>query len=294
MMNQSKKIKILVISGGGIYGLIPCYFLKEINKDDLNKVDVIAGTSVGGILALYLSSKQNPSNLFFNFKNSIPKIFKTSIWRKINPFLPKYSGENMDEVLQGLLPDKVASCKKTFVIPCLGLKDEIPIVFHNFDETYNHIDMWKIARATSAAPLYFPPFSENVLIDGGVLENIPIITASAIICKYLNKKISDIDIFVLGTGNLDINKKKTKKEVESYSVFEWANCLMPILATKGNEMMSKFWGNHLGFNSFQMFNPVTIDGKIDNINSIVSGQLEDKCELYLGEFKKQWKNFIDN
>jgi predicted acylesterase/phospholipase RssA len=108
MINQSKKIKILVISGGGIYGLIPCYFLKEINKDDLNKVDVIAGTSVGGILALYLSSKQNPSNLFFNFKNSIPKIFKTSIWRKINPFLPKYSGENMDEVKKLILDlDKI-------------------------------------------------------------------------------------------------------------------------------------------------------------------------------------------
>lgn len=290
---MEKKIKILVISGGGIYGLIPCCFLKEIDNEDLYKIDIIAGTSVGGILALYLTSKMNASSLYFDFKQAIPEIFKTSFWRKINIFSPKYSGKNIEHALKGILTSTVDHCKINFVVPCLGLKDEIPIVFHNFDETYKHIDLWKIGRATSAAPLYFPPFSENVLVDGGVLENIPIITSSAMACKYLNIKISDIDIFVIGTGNLDINHGKSNERVSRYSVIEWANCLMPILTTKGNEMMSKFWGRYLGFNSFNMFNPVSIDGKIDNINSVISGKLEDKCEIYIGNFKKQWNEFIN-
>lgn len=290
---MEKKIKILVISGGGIYGLIPCCFLKEINNEDLNKIDIIAGTSVGGILSLYLASKLNTSTLYLDFKREIPRIFQTSFWRKINLFSPKYSGKNLDESLKEMIVGKVEICKKKFVVPCLGLKDEIPVVFHNFDDTYEHIDIWKIGRATSAAPLYFPPFSENILIDGGVLENIPIITASAMACKYLQAKISDIDIFVIGTGNLDINHNKTNEQVSKYSVIEWANCIMPILATKGNEMMSKFWGRYLGFNSFEMFNPVSIDGKMDNIKSVQSGKLEDKCELYIGEFKQKWNEFIN-
>ena len=290
---MEKRIKILVISGGGIYGLIPCFFLKEINNEDLSKIDVIAGTSVGGILALYLASRMDAMSLFFDFKCAIPNIFKTSFWRKINPFSPKYSGKNIENSLRDMLPNTIEFCQMKFVVPCLGLKDEVPVVFHNFDETYNHIDIWKIGRATSAAPLYFPPFSENVLVDGGVLENIPIVTSSAMACKYLGAKISDIDIFVLGTGNLDINHKKTREKVSRYSVIEWANCLMPILATKGNEMMSKFWGRYLGFHSFEMFNPVSIDGKMDNIHSIESGKLEDKCELYVGDFKKQWHDFIN-
>ena len=290
---MEKRIKILVISGGGIYGLIPCCFLKEIDNADLCKIDIIAGSSVGGILALYLTSNMTASSLYFDFKQAIPEIFKTSFWRKINIFSPKYSCKNIEHELKEMLTSTVDHCKINFVVPCLGLKDEIPIVFHNFDETYKHIDLWKIGRATSAAPLYFPPFSENILVDGGVLENIPIVTSSAMACKYLNIKISDIDIFVIGTGNLDINHGKTNERVSRYSVIEWANCLMPILTTKGNEMMSKFWGRYLGFNSFNMFNPVSIDGKIDNINSVISGILEDKCEIYIGDFKKQWNEFIN-
>jgi len=69
---------------------------------------------------------------------------------------------------------------------------------------------WKIARSTSAAPMFYPPFSENILIDGGILENIPIITTASMICKYCGKKPSDLDVFVIGTGTTDKNLKRTK------------------------------------------------------------------------------------
>jgi hypothetical protein len=49
------------------------------------------------------------------------------------------------------------------------------------------------------------------LIDGGILENIPVITTAAMICKYLNKKPSDLDVFVIGTGMTDKNLKITRK-----------------------------------------------------------------------------------
>ena len=294
-MNQpQKKIKILVISGGGIYGLIPSRFLQEITQDELEKVDVISGTSVGGILALYLLSHNNPKSLFYEFKSAINEIFATSFWRKINPFSSKYSEKGIEKSLKELLPNKVQDIKNHyFVAPSLGLKVEQPIIFHNFDESYSHIDLWKIGRATSAAPFYFPPYSENILIDGGVLENMPIITSASMSCKYLNIKISDIDMLVIGTGQMDVNKAKTKREVDKYSALQWANCLLPILTTGGNEMMSGLWGEYIGFNSFEMFNPVLVDGKMDSVSSVVSGALEEKCEIYVGEFKKVWKKFIN-
>lgn len=62
---SEKKLKVLIISGGGVYGLIPAYFLHQIDiVSYLPQIDVISGTSIGGILALYLASHKDPSNLY--------------------------------------------------------------------------------------------------------------------------------------------------------------------------------------------------------------------------------------
>lgn len=155
------------------------------------------------------------------------------------------------------------------------------------------MDLWKIARATSAAPLYFPPYSENILIDGGILENIPIITTATMIKRYLNISHTELDVFVIGTGKKDIDMSKTIKQVNKYTHLDWAKKLLPIITTGGNEMMSNFWGQYIGFHSFNMFNPIIIDGKMDDAEVIKSGRLEDKCDIYLSKFKKEWNKFIN-
>jgi len=65
---------------------------------------------------------------------------------------------------------------------------------------------------------------------------------------------------------------------------DWAKNLLPILITNGNEMMSELWGENMGFNYFKMFNPVIINGIMDNIDEI--NQIEEKCEIYRGQFVK--------
>ena len=54
------------------------------------------------------------------------------------------------------------------------------------------------------------------------------------ICKYLGKKPSDLDIFAIGTGVTDKNLKRTKEQVSHYSKIDWAKNLLPILITNGN------------------------------------------------------------
>ena len=43
----------------------------------------------------------------------------------------------------------------------------------------------------------------------------------------------------------------------------------------------------MGFNYFRMFNPVVINGIMDNINEIE--QIEERCEIYRGQFLKAWQ-----
>lgn len=76
--------------------------------------------------------------------------------------------------------------------------------------------------------------------------------------------------------------KRTKKQVEHYTKFDWVKNLLPIIITDGNEMMSELWGKNMGFNYFNLFNPVVIDGIMDNIGKI--DKIEEKCEIYKGKF----------
>ena len=60
-MNPDKKLtRILCIDGGGVRGLIPAYFLSELEErfgiETFSAFDIIAGTSTGGILALCLTA----------------------------------------------------------------------------------------------------------------------------------------------------------------------------------------------------------------------------------------------
>ena len=53
---MSRKKKVLIIAGGGVYGMIPIAFLKHLGIVDIRDyVDIISGTSIGGIISLYLA-----------------------------------------------------------------------------------------------------------------------------------------------------------------------------------------------------------------------------------------------
>lgn len=288
-MDGKRHIKVLVIAGGGVYGVIPCSFLHLIGKS-VSSVDVFGGTSVGGILSLHLATYRDASRLYDDFKANVPRFFERTVLNKYSPFHPKYSADGVEGALQDIFTGKVSDCQGRFVVPALNFKNVEPVIFHNFDCTYSHMETWKIARATSAAPMFFPPFSENILLDGGMLENLPVITTASMVCKYLEVLPGDLDVLAIGTGVIDQNTRRTNDEVAHYTKLDWAKNLMPLLATGGNEMMSQLWGEHMGFHSFCYFNPVAIDGVMDNISKLDS--IEEKCEIYKGRFVSAWNEFI--
>lgn len=287
-MPDKKYIKVLVIAGGGVYGMIPCTFLKSVGS--VSGVDIFGGTSVGGILALHLAKYGNARRMYDEFKSNVRTIFTKTFAGKLNPFSSKYTADGVESALQHIFDGTVSTCKGKFVVPSLNFKNVKPLIFHNFNGEYDHMELWKIARATSAAPMYFPPFSENILIDGGILENLPVITTAAMACKYMGILPRDMDVLAVGTGMVDQDTSKTNDQVSHYSKIDWAKNLMPILTTGGNEMMSELWGGHMGFHSFEYFNPVAIDGIMDNVAKVDS--IEDKCEIYKGKFIGVWNKFI--
>jgi len=100
-------MKVVVISGGGVYGIIPCNFLRSLCQNSLNKVDVFGGTSVGGILSLHLSTYVDNLKLYDDFKNNVNNFFVRKISNLVNPYKSKYSAESLEQSLKKILPSKV-------------------------------------------------------------------------------------------------------------------------------------------------------------------------------------------
>jgi hypothetical protein len=219
------KYRVLSLDGGGIRGLVTAILLERILDDVpdfLATVDLIAGTSTGGIIALGLANSLSPSELRDLYENKGKDIFDDSFLDNIVD-LGKLAGADysnrklrreLKKVLDadttlGDLEKKVVIC--TFDLDAededTGERSWKPKLFHNYPGEDSDRDeiAYKVALYTSAAPTYFP--SVDGYIDGGVYANNP---GMAALAQALDKRgfppplspptLGDVRLLSLGTG----------------------------------------------------------------------------------------------
>jgi patatin-like phospholipase/acyl hydrolase len=185
-------IRILSIDGGGILGIIPLVLMQRLRssrKDFFEKVDLFAGTSTGGIIALSLAGGTPVDTIREFYEEQGPCIFTRPFLRRLNPFGTKYDNSVLQETLQKFLGSNVGTFNlaKRVLIPAFDLDNEDPDsnnrhwkpkFFSNYPgDADNNVLVWKVAMATSAAPTYFPSFQG--FIDGGMIANNPSLAAVA-------------------------------------------------------------------------------------------------------------------
>ncbi len=216
--------KILSLDGGGLRGLITARMLQRLNDDPditgwLNKVDLVAGTSTGGILALGLAAGKSPQEICNLYKNKGPEIFDDSIWDDIRDLGKtvgaEYSNKALKKELRAIFgATTLAQLSKKVAIPTFDLDNEAtdtsqrswkPKIFHNFvgSDSDGASLASDVALYTSSAPTYFP--SANGYIDGGVFANNPSLVAVAQAISQSNKpaeraSIDDVALLSVGTG----------------------------------------------------------------------------------------------
>lgn len=190
-----KTVRILSIDGGGVKGIIPALILEKIEemtgKPIASQFDVMAGTSVGGLLTLALNVpnhqlgvneglKHKASDLvlrakkdaqsifpkrFFSFGNPIIINYITSKLWNIFKFQSKYlegkkgaySTKGLDEVCEYYLGQELLKNSfSTVLIPTTRIvKGKGKLEVFNSRDKNNSESMKDLALATSAAPLYF-------------------------------------------------------------------------------------------------------------------------------------------
>jgi patatin-like phospholipase/acyl hydrolase len=215
--------RVLSIDGGGIRGIVTTVLLTRLRDTPglerfLDSVDLIAGTSTGGLLALGIARGLELDEIRDLYIVDGPKIFDDS-WLDDLLDLGKLRGADyktapMRRVLKRVLGENttLGHLRKRVLITAFDLdneaKDDLertwkPKLFHNFpgDGNDRRELAYKVAMYTAAAPTYFP--SVDGFVDGGVYANNPSMCALAQTQDTRYRPTPSVDEVVLlsvGTG----------------------------------------------------------------------------------------------
>jgi len=251
--DPANSIKILSIDGGGIRGIIPAVILdalqQRLGKEAWQCFDLIAGTSTGGIITVGIGTACNngkpysPQQLVDLYVQNGTSIFKKNVFTPEKELVaPKYSPEGLETVLAKFFRDtQFSSAFTPLLVSSYDLQSQLPFFFKShkicLSDDYN---WWvrDIARSTSAAPTYFPPFhlargnQDYALVDGGVFVNNPSMAAYAEACN-LYPAASKFVVVSVGTG--DRQDRITYAQAKDWGLIGWAKQIVPVLMDSVSE-----------------------------------------------------------
>lgn len=213
--------QILSLSGGGFLGLYSIAVLAELEQQTgtriANHFDLLAGTSIGGILALALAAEVTAEEIQNAFDENGQRIFGTSPQPKSGlPALidvasrlrrSKYDAAALRDTIEGILDPSmlIGDLKHPVLVPAVNLTRGAPQLFktpHHEDFKVDHkLRVVDVALATSAAPTYFPlaRIGDSLYTDGGLYANSPDLLAMHEAVHFFEMPEEQVRILSVGT-----------------------------------------------------------------------------------------------
>ncbi len=188
--------RILTLDGGGVRGLITLGILQRI--EDILKArlpnpeafrlahyfDLIAGTSTGSIIATGLALGWKVEEIKALYDEICPKAFRITGWTR-GLLGPIHSANAVEEPLQKALgteqlqSDRLLTglmiCSKRFDTgsPWVLTNNPRSKFWDSDDKSHKpnkEYELWRLVRASTAAPLYFEPVEVTITEAGGVYQ----------------------------------------------------------------------------------------------------------------------------
>jgi patatin-like phospholipase/acyl hydrolase len=213
--------QILSLSGGGYRGLFSAIILEDLEnkagKPLRECFDLVAGTSIGGILACGIATGVPAERIRKEFERLGTRVFErpqvTVLSRKlfelprVGLLSARYSRSGLAEAVQGVLGDNaeisLASLTKPLIVPAVSATTSEAVVFESGRNSGSngHVSLKDVAFATSAAPTFFPEhnISGNSLVDGGIIANAPDVVAIIKAMTTFGRKADEIRLLSIGT-----------------------------------------------------------------------------------------------
>ena len=188
----------VALAGGGIRGIAHAGVLKAFEDNGI-EVDAIGGTSAGSIVAALYAMGYTPYYIYVVFKKYAQEIINIGNIPLINGIgnFVKCKKIGISGLNDGISLEKlcnelalrknvklIADIKMPLAIPAVDISEAKEYIFtncaprdNNEDNYITEIEIGKAVRASSSFPAVFCPceFKTHMFMDGGALDNIPIL-----------------------------------------------------------------------------------------------------------------------
>jgi patatin-like phospholipase/acyl hydrolase len=263
---------VLSLDGGGIRGLLTARILERIEDalpGFISKVELFAGTSTGGLLALGLAGGMTPRQLREIYQELGSRVFADSLFDQIKDLGDligaEYSIQPLKEVLIQFFPNvTLADLQKRVLVATFKLDNEghgpegvrmwKMKFFHNYpgpdsDGDQSVVD---VGIRTSVAPSFFPMYQGY--IDGGVAASNPAMCALA---QALDKvagqqNVQDVALLSMGTG---YNPHYLPQKDADWGLVQWAPHMLDIMLEGDQDLVDYQCHQVLG-PQYKRVNPV--------------------------------------
>ena len=209
--------RILSIDGGGIRGVFPAHILccisEKLGISLHDKVDMIAGTSTGAIVAAAIACEIEPerikrlyckkgAGIFESKRSLIPSKFLQTLTHGL------YNSSSLKQILEEVFGDlRLGDVKIPLLLPAsdIGLGG-VHVFKSNYSPDFTRdkeILVRDAVLASCAAPTFFNPTKVGpyLLADGGLWANNPTLAAIIDAQYRLNVKFENIHVLSVGTGH---------------------------------------------------------------------------------------------
>lgn len=211
--------QILALSGGGFLGYYTIHVLARLEEETGTAIadhfDLLAGTSVGGIIALALAGGVPARDIERGFEANGARIFSgrprpRGLYRGIRDLLrgiraPKYNHLALRNTIATIIGPvtRLGDLRHPVVIPAVDLAGGQAHLFRSWDKKDAACPAVDVAMATSSVPGFFPSAETGgqSYIDGGLFATAPDLLALHEAEHRLGVNIEDIHMLSIGTAS---------------------------------------------------------------------------------------------
>ncbi|WP_166839766.1 CBASS cGAMP-activated phospholipase [Rheinheimera pleomorphica] len=286
-------LNMLCLTGGGYRGLYTAAVIRSLEKEFDTEIkkqcDCIAGTSIGGIIAIGLALGKSSDDIITAFQTYKADIFKSKGWYHNYLYSSRYTNDGLKKAINAIfgdfaqktMQDLKARSGIDLLITTVELNTGKTLLINTIDDDYKSWTLEQVALATSAAPTFFPAFTRSKIryIDGGVICNMPDIVAAQTYSRMRAVSLDEINILSIGTCYLSEKHCTAKKIADNAGGIRWArnleyfiNIQAPLVRQQCEALFMKHRYARLDFQ-------LDAEIKLDDISGSTERKLLDAAKL---------------